>query len=56
MAYAVLIVKECTEPRCSAQGTYEVRNQRNETIRICCRRHADALVRRVSQDEEDRLR
>lgn len=56
MAYAVRIATECTEAGCSEAGTYEVRNNRNEKIRICCRPHAHALVHTLSLAEERALR
>lgn len=52
MAYAVALETACTETGCKRPATHEVRNQWNETVRRCCRRHADALVRRLSADED----
>lgn len=52
MAYAVPTYVECSEGGCTLRSTYEVRNQRNEVVRRCCRRHAEALVRKLSAAED----
>jgi hypothetical protein len=54
MAYAIPKDAECTEGGCTRRAEYIVKNNRNETIRECCRRHADALVRRLSAEEDER--
>ena len=54
MAYAVTLDQPCTENGCSRRATHEVRNWHNEKVRVCCRRHAWALVQALSADEEAR--
>lgn len=55
VAYAVALAVTCTETGCSKPATHEVRNGRNETVRKCCRRHAEDLVARLSADEQPPL-
>ncbi len=50
MAYCRDLDEQCSQEGCVQRATVEVRNNRNEPVRRCCRRHGDALAARLTAE------